>query len=77
MRTLAAFIVGGCLVAGPALAEYSPWVPRGVLPNGDPPTAYHPWVPSCVYTRGCVYTGSLPNGDAPARIYDRARSGDR
>jgi hypothetical protein len=42
MRTLVTtFVVGICLVAGPALAQQHPWVPGGMyagsLPNGDSP----------------------------------------
>jgi phage tail protein X len=53
MRTLVStFLVGVCLVAGPALAQQHPLVPSG------------------------MYTGSLLDGDAPARAYGRIRSGD-
>jgi hypothetical protein len=37
----------------------------------------HPWVPSCVYTEGCMYQGSVPNGRAFIRSGDRLRTGKR
>jgi hypothetical protein len=62
MRTfVSTFLVGVCLVAGPALAQ--PWVAGSVDTEG------------CIYIgslpngRACIH-----NGDAPAQVYNSIRS---
>jgi hypothetical protein len=63
MRTfVSTFLVGVCLVAGPALAQ--PWVAGSVDTEGCM------YIDSLPNGRACIH-----NGDAPAQVYNSIRSG--